>query len=112
MLVEPWVFGTITFDFAHFKSVHHFHMSDVNVVQQENKMYWAGKVEITDKGKEFKGLLRLEAVGTEYVVTYMKEEGKAPIRHMADLVVTAAAGRGIFSLGIAEHANQSGEDHS
>src|SRR3546814_2585765 len=38
MLVEPWVFGTNTFDFAHFKSVHHFHMSDVNVVQKENQM--------------------------------------------------------------------------
>src|SRR3546814_7747685 len=83
MLVEPWVFGTNTFDFAHFKSVHHFHMSDVNVVQKENQMYWEGTVEITDKGKEFKGLLRLEAVGTASVITYMKEEGKAPKRHIA-----------------------------
>lgn len=111
MLVEPWVFGTNTFDFAHFKSVHHFHMSDVNVVQKENQMYWEGTVEITDKGKEFKGLLRLEAVGTASVITYMKEEGKAPKRHIAGLVSKGDEGLGIFFTVFAELADDSEEAH-
>src|SRR3546814_17151507 len=85
-------------------------MSDVNVVQKENQMYWEGTVEITDKGKEFKGLLRLEAVGTAYVITYMKEEGKAPKRHIAGLVSKGDEGMGIFFTVFEELADESEED--
>src|SRR3546814_6760786 len=73
-------------------------------------MYWEGTVEITDKGKEFKGLLRLEAVGTASVITYMKEEGKAPKRHIAGLVSKGDEGLGIFFIVFAELARS--EEHT
>lgn len=111
MLVEPWVFGTNTFDFAHFKAVHHFNMDDVTVVQNKDEMYWEGNVEITDEGKEFKGFLRLEAIGTGSVITYMKEEGKSPKRHIAGLVSKGDEGLGIFFTVFAELADDSEEAH-
>lgn len=111
MLVEPWVFGTNTFDFAHFKAVHHFNMNKVKVVQNKDEMYWEGDIEVTDQGKEFRGFIRLEAIGTGSVITYMKEEGKEAKRHVAGLVPKGDEGLGIFFTVFAELKDESEEAH-
>lgn len=107
MLIEPWVFSMNTFDFAHFKAVHHFDMKDVRTVFDDNHMYWESNIEVTDEGKAFKGLMRLEAFGTASVISYMKKEGEAAKRHIAGLVPKGDEGLGIFFTIFAELENDS-----
>jgi phenylpropionate dioxygenase-like ring-hydroxylating dioxygenase large terminal subunit len=109
--VEPWVFSTNSFDFAHFKTVHHFDMKNLKTVQDENHMYWESDIEITDEGKEFKGFMRLDAIGTTSVITYMKQDGEAAKRHVVGLLPKGDDGLGIFFTVFAELEDDSEKAH-
>jgi nitrite reductase/ring-hydroxylating ferredoxin subunit len=90
MRVEPWVLSTNVFDFAHFKSVHHFDMSNVSKFHDGDSQGWEGDI-------AGEGFLRLELRGIANVITTMQRPGETvPKRQLAGSCPKGGAGLTLF----------------
>jgi nitrite reductase/ring-hydroxylating ferredoxin subunit len=102
--VEPWVFGTNLFDFAHFKAVHNFNMRNVKTFIDEHHMGWESDIEGI-------GFMRAQVAGVATAITYVKKDGKDPQRHIAGITPQGDEGLGIFFTIFADLADDSKEAH-
>jgi len=106
LLVEPWAFSTNLFDFAHFKAVHNWTLSDLKRDFQDNHMGWEAQV----KGV---GFMRQDLYGVASVVSYVQANSATlPKQHMAGLCPRGSDGLGIFFTLFATLADDSAEAHA